>query len=447
MSGYRCLHRESLFPNGAIWNFAASPLLKPSRSFATNDNDIVWRAYVACSDGMVRMYQVQETSLQSKQESLDASALRVQLSHILVGTAQQEYLQEQPPSHETTRQTTLLGCSQVSTVRNYQGDDDTAGDLVVLSMDMAGKIRIWTLDEHFDKDGTGRANTPTTETEALAKQMRAKTEFIVDKATGTTAVLLPPKLAGGITSTPGSKYNASVVAAAVGCLDGTVAIVSTGVMVPNKVQDAETSTDNKDADTTAQIQAGAVLEQWGNPGSAIPLSLCWHPKQTARLAVGRKDGIVDILSSVNSSKRTKHRLVRHKKPVRAVSYTDDGHLLITGDDNGLLCVWDTSHDATPVLVRHVISAHASWIVSVATLADSRRFVTAGADQKLHVWDLEHQQMQQPCHTFQTEHSIWTIHYYHPPQNETSLAASKSKRSGGRLISGSDSGWMQLYSVD
>jgi WD40 repeat protein len=55
---------------------------------------------------------------------------------------------------------------------------------------------------------------------------------------------------------------------------------------------------------------------------------------------------------------------------------------------------------------HVVNAHSSWILGVSTLADSRRFVTSGADGKIHVWQLD--SMYEPSDTFHTDGNNWAI---------------------------------------
>ena len=118
--------------------------------------------------------------------------------------------------------------------------------------------------------------------------------------------------------------------------------------------------------------------------------MAWHPTKK-NLAIGRQDGLVEILGD------RPHRLVGiHETPVRSVSFTPDGNLLISASDEGMLAVWDVSR-AIPALVHHVVKAHDSWILNSTMLSDSRRFVTSSADRKLNVWNVG--QMDQALHTF------------------------------------------------
>jgi len=211
--------------------------------------------------------------------------------------------------------------------------------------------------------------------------------------------------------------------------------------------------------------SGTVLDRWGNRGSAVPLSMTGHPF-CSTWAVGRQDGTVDILVATtnsnyhlkndnkNSNMDNRHRLrlpgEDDDTPVRGLAYTPDGNLLIAGNDHGMVAIWDVSRK-TVSLVHHVLSAHSSWILCVTALQqDSRRFLTCGADRKIHVWKLD--QMHQPCHTFETDDdTAWTTTV--GTSNATTRTASKS---GGisadclvedRLVSGTQMGFLQIYSMN
>lgn len=365
MSRYRSLHREQV-GEVPVWQLQSSVFLSNKQ----------WCLWTASADGCVRAYRVQEKD--DVQEELNASALSLKCTHVFLG-ASQVY----PPS------TSLLGCSQISIGRNYVGEDDMAGDLVVTSLDLTGRVRVWTCAAEF-----------LDAVEDDTKRVKASHEFTVEGATGTVMACCPPNLSGH-----------GNVAVAVACLDGTVAMVATGLATPKATKEPS--------------PAGTVLDKWGS--GSIAMSIAWHPSQHI-LVVGRKDGLVDILPS---TKKGPHRLVRHGTPVRAVAYTPDAQLLITGSDEGLLCVWDI-HRKVPTLVHHVVKAHSSWIMSVSVLSDSRRFVTCGSDRKIHVWSVG--QIYAPMHTFQSDGTVWTTHV--TPQRDPQ-----------RLITGSEDGWLQIYSLE
>mmetsp|Transcript_22836 Transcript_22836/g.34624 ORF Transcript_22836/g.34624 Transcript_22836/m.34624 type:complete len:371 (+) Transcript_22836:14-1126(+) len=370
MSGYRSLHREQVYKNEVpIWQVKC---FIDSKSSGEN-------VLIASADGFVRIYQVRE---KQASEDLDASAMNMTCTEILIGI-NQVFLE---PSE------TLLGCSQCQMIRNYLGDDIMSGEIVIVSLELTGKMRVWNFQENELREQRNENQ----------RQIRSNIEFLVENATGTIMVACPPKLSGE-----------GDLTAAVACLDGSLAIVSLGVVTPKAKKDPS--------------PAGTILDNWG--AGSIALSLAWHPFNHV-LAVGRRDGIVDIIPA---TKMGQHRLTHHSEPVRAVSYTKDGALLVTGSDDGFLAVWDLQR-RVPTMVHHVVQAHATWITGVATLADSRRFVTSGGDKKIHVWQLD--QMYAPVHTFQSDGDVRSI-----------CTSNEQDQGLQRLYSGSDSGLIQVFSMD
>lgn len=419
MSGYRNLHREQI-ESTAIWSVATSPLLLTKQQ-SPQQTQSAYRVWTASADGLVRAYHVQEKGMKDK-DSLDASALSMTCTHVLLGSTQTYNKDEQ----DTETLTTALGCSQVSVTRNYAGDDTAAGDLVVASLEMAGRVRVWIFPENEDAKKTEQIQQ---------QQLKASQEFTVDNATGTTLLLCPPK--------NWSNRNNDVMVA-VGCLDGTIAIVATGIQTPQRM-DA--------ANPKEPTPAGTVLERLGSQGSALPLSMTSHPTAPV-LAVGR-DGQIDVLASTNHTQQQyrRHRLRlpgfdHHQEGsvIRAITYTPDGALLCAGNDGGMLAVWDVSshnNTASPPLVHHIVQAHASWILDITALPDSRRFISCGADRKLHVWRLD--QMYQPIHTFDSDQTVWTLAVRNEKSEKTTTATTTKQQP--RLVAGTETGWLQILSLD
>lgn len=388
MSGYRGLHRETSPASSEaipIWHIATSPLL----SKASKNTSSSWRIWSACGTGQVRSYVVQEKGLQ--QDVLDASACSCDLSTIFIGASQTS------KEAKATKLDPALSCSQVRVARNYVGDDDNAGDVIVASLSLSGKVRLWSCSETLDDD----ASTDNKDSNPTFQQ--AAQEFQVEQATGTMLQVCPPNTSG-----------VGDVVVAVACLDGSVAMVASGMVTPKC--------------TKEPTAAGTILETWSK-SSSIALCGDWHPSKK-QLAVGRQDGLVEILGG------KPHRLVQHEAPVRAITFTPDGHLLISASDDGMLCVWDVTRPI-PVLVNHVVQAHGSWILSITPLSDSRRVVTSGADGQIHVWSVG--QLDQPLHTFSSDDMAWSIHAMKTTKGPNSLPP--------RLVSGSEKGTIQIYSLE
>ena len=401
MSGYRSIHREVLgsFP---IWKVASSPILTTgsSSSTASQQRGLIWRIWVACGDGVVRGYLVMEKSLDAKADALDAAACSVKLTHVLLGASQEK------PSEDENESNRCIGCSQVQVARNYTGDDDTAGDLIIASLDLSGKIRIWILPEDMDNelatDSSGENEEPFLPEVAH--------EFSVENATGTCISILPPNVSG-----------VGDVLMAVPCLDGTVAVVATGLSTPKATKDP--------------TAAGTIVETWSKSTSSIGLCGDFHPLKKS-IAVGRKDGLVEIFGDRS------HRLIQHEAPVRSVTFTPDGNLLVTASDDGMVCLWDNSRNGSPVLVHHVVQAHATWVLSLAALSDSRRFVSCGADQKLHVWSFAEMD-NQALHSFTSDDVVWAMDLL-TIKSSTLSSAQQSMQT--RLVTGSENGGLHIYTL-
>ena len=402
MSGYRSIHREVIgsFP---IWNVASSPILTTgsSSSTASQQRGLVWRIWVACGDGVVRGYLVTEKSLDAKADALDAAACSVKLTHVLLGDSQEK------PTDDENESSRCIGCSQVQVARNYVGDDDAAGDLIIVSMDLSGKVRIWVLPEDMDNELTTNSSGEKEE----PSLPRASHEFNVPNATGTCISILPPSVSG-----------VGDVLLAVPCLDGTIAIVATGLSTPKATKDPSV--------------AGTIVDTWSKANGSVGLCGDFHPMKKS-IAVGRKDGLVEVLGDRS------HRLIQHEAPVRSVTFTPDGNLLVTASDDGMVSVWDTSRAGSPVLVHHVVQAHATWVLNLVALSDSRRFVSCGADQKLRVWGFSEMD-NQALHSFTSDDVVWTMDALTIKSSNLSSAQQSTLT---RLVTGSENGGLHIYTLE
>jgi hypothetical protein len=454
MSGYRSLHRETILPGGCpIWQVATTRVLGGKALTSAVGGSAaaagtVWRVWTACGDGLIRGFLIQEKSISQKTEenTLDASACSCSCTHVLVGPSQKEQFLTPHDSHSKPEEggppeeeqhtahfsTTAFGCTQVRTCRNYVGEDSTAGDLLVASLDLSGTVRLWSLPEDMDEE---RITSAAAAADPQQQQLLAAHEFLVEDATGTFLHLCPANVAGD-----------GDVKLAVACLDGSIAIVATGLTTPKSTKEAST--------------AGTILERWASrdASGSIALSGEWHPTKRNCLALGRQDGLVEIFGEAGRNSNTKKhcRLAHHEAPVRALAFTPDGHLLISGSDDGMLCLWDVSRSSIvsssplltpPVLVHHAVRAHASWILALTPLHDSRRFVSCGSDRRLHVWSVG--QMDQASHTFTTDETVWTIDATKSlsSNNKGPIRQSSSNALPPRLVSGREDGSLQIFSLE
>ena len=310
MSGYRSIHREKIgsFP---IWKIACSPILSKKRVNVA----ACWRVWLACGDGNVRGVLIIEKTAEQK-DSLDAAACICVLTHVLLGSSSlqqtdsssspSETLEQPDSDEEANPPCSVIGCSQLQLARNYVGDDDSAGSMIIASCDLSGKIRIWELPEGMDDELISKIDEISSSGSCSVDHTEIVKEFHVENATGTCIRIMPPNVSG-----------VGDILIAVPCLDGTIALVSTGLSTPKSNKDAK--------------EAGTIVDNWSKKKiHSIALNGEFHPKKNA-FAVGRQDGLVEIYE--NSGERC-HRLIQHEAPVRALSFAPDGNLLLTASDDG-----------------------------------------------------------------------------------------------------------------
>ena len=454
MSGNRTLHREQVglltYPPSAdpepidgesineavttetsslaLWSVACTSSIDCTSNRKTSAPWMIWTTGSGEKGQILRGYSVEETSLQEKQDKLEASALRLQWTHTCV---------------DPNPNAAFLGVSAISTVRNYTGEDRRAGDWTVLCMDLSNVVRIWNLN------CVGSSESATA---SRAQEIPLVASFSVENATGTSAALLPPRVA--LIGDPKNDLE-KVVSVAVGMLDGTVAIVSTGIPIYNPHQKNNPSNNNSPQTVPP---AGTILETWGSPsasGKNIPLSLEWNPTKPLTLAVGTGNGVVHFYSKIFTGEATTavkhHRLSQlGSSPVRAVTFTTDGYLLIAGNDHGRLCLWDCSSSSTtnatqPALVHHLPQAHASnrcWILQAIPI-DTRRFCTLASNQTLSLWNVG--QMHQAVHTFQSNQALFSLSCLGDDSEKQISTTNTSK--APRVVAGSQNGWIEIFSLE
>ena len=438
MSGYRTIHRqansstegstEGKTIQDPVWSVCFSPCNQTHVETRNNSKAASplppLRLLTSSSDCLIRAFSITDKSSISNRDALDASALSMKLEQILLPSASMTY----PRPKEEVNFKLSLGSAAVSSIRNYVGEDIKAGEEVSAAIRLDGYISVWTRDEQPVYPQSDQ------ETKSDTDIVKPVHEFKIQHATGTTLLLLPPQLTG---------YSRHGVVMMVGCLDGSVAFICTGVGMPDM---------RKSNDTSKTGEAGTILDKVGS--GTCPMSLALQPKAFLTFAVGRKNGIVDIYStfeaissggtSGNSGSqrdnmygqfRRYHRLNQHAgSPVRSLSYTPDGSLLISACDDGHIFIHDTSsfeQNQSVLLVASILNAHKSYILSISVLPDSKRFMTSSADKTVKVWDVSIPNSG-AVHTFEGNEMIWDL---------------SCSNDGGRCVSCSDDGLIQIYSCD
>jgi len=414
MSGYRTLHRiqpedSSTAAPSPLWRVKFSPC----RTSPTTTQSSPLRLLAAGASNRIQCYQLTDRTMKdaNSDDVLDASAMSVENTDCLVSNDDYKTIVASS-SDENVKTKNALGYASLEIIRNYCGSDKLAGNEIVVSSQLGGKVCIWVrLDPLLiDKCVVVSDDTqPSTTTigEDKMKWISPHTEFTVKGATGTTLAIRPTTL---------SNYYSNKdtdILVALGCANGSVIICKSGILAARPGAENATGTSNAvvgDSSATEEetisilsnSTPGDVVATIGG-GHACVMSLAFHPTIPNCFVVGRKDGIVDIYSSAITddyyhsgelSFRRMHRLVQSAYPIRALSFSQpDGALLFAGDDNGTLYSYDASCNnertnmAAPVkLVACALTAHKGWIMNLTAFPDGKRVATCGSDRSIRVWD-------------------------------------------------------------
>ncbi len=434
MSGYRTIHRHVVISSQTTNSFPAedsestptptwSASLSPcnqthvkTRNSINSQTFAPLRLLTSSADGFVRAFSITDKVSGLNKEALDASALSMKMEQILLSKSCMTY----PISKEEIDNKLHLGISTISSIRNYLGEDAKAGEEISAAIRLDGYISVWKRDEQPIYPESNDEN------EKEVEVVKPVYEFKVQNATGTTLLLIPPQQSGY------SKYGVVMM---VGCLDGSVVFICTGVGIPDV---------NKGNDTTKAGETGMLIDKVGS--GSCPMSLAIQSKAYLTFAVGRKNGTIDIYSSYdrNGSSygdniygrfRRCHRLNHHAgSPVRALSYTPDGSLLISGCDDGHIYIHDASSfekNESILMVASILNAHKSYILSISVLPDSSRFMTSSADKTVKVWNVSNPNSG-AVHIFEGNDMIWDL---------------SCSNDGRKCISCSDDGQIQIYSCE
>lgn len=424
MSGYRTIHRQAIqsseedLTNEPTWSLCFSPCNQThsqTRNSTTSSQVAPLRLLTSSADGVIRAFKLCDKTSIGDKDVLDASALTMNLEQILLPTSNMKY----PRSKEEKELKLSLGSAVVSSIRNYVGEDPKAGGEVSAAIRLDGHISIWKREEQpIYPESSDELKADTEIVEPLH-------EFKEQSATGTTLLLLPPQLTG---------YSRHGVVMMVGCLDGSVAFICTGVGMPDI---------SKGNDDSKAGEPGMVLDRVGS--GSCPMSFAIQSQAYMTFAVGRKNGIIDVYSSYSKDTykqrdgmfgnfRRCHRLNQNEgAPTRALSYTPDGSLLISGCDDGHIYMYDTSsfQQNESILLVGSLNGHKSFIFSISVLPDSRRFLTSSADKTVKVWDVSAPNSG-TVHTFEGNDMIWDV---------------CCSDDGRRSVSSGDDGMIQIYSCD
>eukprot|EP00611_Tribonema_gayanum_P023120 TRINITY_DN4806_c0_g1_i1.p4 TRINITY_DN4806_c0_g1~~TRINITY_DN4806_c0_g1_i1.p4 ORF type:complete len:349 (-),score=118.10 TRINITY_DN4806_c0_g1_i1:76-1122(-) len=155
--------------------------------------------------------------------------------------------------------------------------------------------------------------------------------------------------------------------------------------------------------------------RWPNPGKnsmactplVCPVHLCMHFLGGHRAGVGDHQAF--------PPKKCIHRWTGHTKGVQAIEFFPGfGHLILSGSMDGKCKVWDVLGDRQ---ARRTYSGHSAAVRDVKFSNDGRRFLSAGYDRFVRLWDTETGQC---VRTFTNRKMPYTVTFY-PEDNNIFLA--------------------------
>jgi protein MAK11 len=103
--------------------------------------------------------------------------------------------------------------------------------------------------------------------------------------------------------------------------------------------------------------------------------------RTAILATGGADEYIRLFDL--DQYREKGQLSKHEGAITALRFSPDGRFLLSGSEDGLLCVWRV-YDFECLLSA---KAHKKALISIAVHPSGKFALTTGRDRRLKIWDL------------------------------------------------------------
>ncbi|CAA9242173.1 MAG: High-affnity carbon uptake protein Hat/HatR [uncultured Chloroflexi bacterium] len=149
-----------------------------------------------------------------------------------------------------------------------------------------------------------------------------------------------------------------------------------------------------DAAATSRVERYLI-----DPVGGAVRSLAFSP-DSRWLAAGSDDARVRLWDVSGERPLRPSRTFTHKMTVRSLAFSPNGKLLVTGSDDGTARVWDTSSNGNEVRGLQATGA----VRSVAVSSDGR-YVAAGGDRTVTIWQLESGREVQRVEPGTTTHAV------------------------------------------
>jgi WD40 repeat protein/transcriptional regulator with XRE-family HTH domain len=174
---------------------------------------------------------------------------------------------------------------------------------------------------------------------------------------------------------------------------------------------------NPEGDMLASGSYEGAVEVWqigGESGNHRMRTLQAHPTWVSAVAFGP----AGLLASVSYSGKVKLWEVESGKSlktfqgyssvVRSVTFNPDGSLLVHGDDNGVLRVWEAGKEGSGRCLR-AFQGHAGSIWSVVWSPDGKIVASGGDDQSIKLWEVGREGSEHCLKTFHGHTAvIWSV---------------------------------------
>ena len=161
----------------------------------------------------------------------------------------------------------------------------------------------------------------------------------------------------------------------------------------------------------------------GEGVDAFVMSVAYSP-DGAQIATGGLNGAINVWDAKSGDKAAEFE--GHELPVRSISWSPDGQVLLSACDDSTVQAYDVARPGKPF---ETFYAHRSWALGVAFSPDNRHFATCSSDRTVKIWDLN----MKTCVAEMMGHQdqVWEVAY---------------SPDGGELCSCADDGAVQVYSI-
>ncbi|KAH8075878.1 hypothetical protein JL720_10325 [Aureococcus anophagefferens] len=149
-----------------------------------------------------------------------------------------------------------------------------------------------------------------------------------------------------------------------------------------------------------------------------------QPDFNIRIATGGLNGAINVWDAKSGDKAAEFE--GHELPVRSISWSPDGQVLLSACDDSTVQAYDVARPGKPF---ETFYAHRSWALGVAFSPDNRHFATCSSDRTVKIWDLN----MKTCVAEMMGHQdqVWEVAY---------------SPDGGELCSCADDGAVQVDSI-